>query len=201
MMDELAIASQLAAYGRRTNSPLALATAAEILQRHPTQALQARPEEVAGTTTARGAAAARADRPPREFTAQALLEEARAASPTPEFAAVIQQIERRGAEAARGTARGAIGGPRRGVYRVQAHSTNRHRITFRADEPGMVYISGDGDTDLDLFIYDENGNLIGQGIGYSDTETVRFRPRWSGDFVIEVRNLGPVWNEYVLATN
>ena len=88
------------------------------------------------------------------------------------------------------------GGSKVGFHRVEAYSTDVFNVKFHADESATVAISGDGDTDLDLYVYDDNGNLIGADTDESDDCIVRFHPRWSGMFRIEVRNLGRVWNNY-----
>jgi len=85
------------------------------------------------------------------------------------------------------------------VHRVEAYSTDRFQVSFFGDQDAAVIISGDGDTDLDLYVYDENGNLIGSDTDSSDDCVVRFHPRWTGSFRIEVRNLGRVYNQYQIA--
>ena len=89
-----------------------------------------------------------------------------------------------------------VGGRKYDVHRVAAHTTDVFHVTFRGTEDAAVVISGDGDTDLDLYVYDENGNLIGSDTDGSDDCVVRFNPRWTGVFRIEVRNLGSVYNQY-----
>ena len=64
-----------------------------------------------------------------------------------------------------------------------------------------VVVSGDGDTDLDLYVYDSNGNLIAKDDDYTDGCYVRWRPSWTGRFIIKIVNRGPVYNKYVLMTN
>lgn len=59
-----------------------------------------------------------------------------------------------------------------------------------------VLISGDGDTDLDLYIYDENGNLVCSSTTSGDDEGCSFTPLWTGSFRIEVRNLGRLYNNF-----
>ncbi len=92
-----------------------------------------------------------------------------------------------------------VGGPKYKTERVAAHRTDVFTVTFRGGEGASVVVSGDGDTDLDLYIYDENGNLIGSDTDASDDCVVRFHPRWTGVFRIEVRNLGGVYNQYEIA--
>lgn len=64
-----------------------------------------------------------------------------------------------------------------------------------------MIITGDGDTDLDLYIYDENGNLIGSDVDTTDVCLVSWTPRWTGVFRVEIHNLGYVYNAYTLITN
>jgi hypothetical protein len=94
-----------------------------------------------------------------------------------------------------------VGGPREGINVVNARSSVTYRLPFQAGRPATVAISGDGSTDLDLYVYDENGNLIGYDENYSDDGTVRWTPRWTGSFIIEVRNQGRNWNRFVIATD
>ncbi len=97
--------------------------------------------------------------------------------------------------------RGATGGPRRVCDTVNGNCTDIWRITFRGGEPAYVAVSGDGDTDLDLYIYDENGNLITYDNSYGDDCLVSFTPRWTGVFIIKIKNLGRVYNRYCMGTN
>ncbi len=92
-----------------------------------------------------------------------------------------------------------VGGAKYDVHTVQAYSTDVFNVKFYGNEAGAVMISGDGDTDLDLFVYDENGNLVGSDTDGSDDCVVRLNPRWTGTFRIEVRNLGSVYNRYEIA--
>ena len=98
--------------------------------------------------------------------------------------------------------RGRVGGPASWVRVVEANSRWRlGSVNFRAGEPARVWLAGDGDTDLDLYVYDEHGNTICTGLSFSDRESCSWTPRWTGPFTIEVRNLGGVWNRFQLATN
>ena len=92
-----------------------------------------------------------------------------------------------------------VGGERYDVHRVAAYSTDAFHVTFRAYEDATVIISGDGDTDLDLYVFDEYGNLIGSDTDGSDDCVVRFWPGSTRTYRIEVRNLGSVYNQYEIA--
>jgi hypothetical protein len=84
---------------------------------------------------------------------------------------------------------------------VRAHSTNVYRMTFVGGEWEVLAVSGDGDTDLDLYVYDENGNLVAKDDDNSDDCMVRFIPRWTGPFTVKVVNRGHYANRYTLGTN
>ena len=84
---------------------------------------------------------------------------------------------------------------------VQAGRTDVYTITFRGGELAEVGVVGDGDTDLDLYVYDENDNLIAKDIDYGDDCYVSWTPSWTGAFKIKIKNLGNVYNRYVLITN
>jgi hypothetical protein len=106
-----------------------------------------------------------------------------------------------GAFAASTAQAGAVGSAISHGDRVYARSINTYYIDFYGGEYAEVAIVGDGDTDLDLFVYDENGNLIGSGESYSDVEVVGWTPRWTGTFTVEVHNLGSVYNDFGLGSN
>jgi hypothetical protein len=84
---------------------------------------------------------------------------------------------------------------------VRARTTDVYHVTFRGGEVAAVAIAGDGDTDLDLFVYDQNGNQICRSVRSRDTEACRWTPAWTGTFRIEVKNLGGVANRYRIAMN
>ncbi len=96
----------------------------------------------------------------------------------------------------------AVGGPRWEVTRVAAYGTDRFDpLYFRAGEQAVVTVLGDGVTDLDLYVYDSNGHLVGKDDDRTDQCIVRWVPRWTGRFYIVVVNRGSVSNEYTLLTN
>lgn len=97
--------------------------------------------------------------------------------------------------------RGAVGGPKYATDCVRAGATDIYRVSFRAGERAEIAVVGDGDTDLDLYIYDENGNLITYDNDYTDRCYCIFTPRWTGSFTIKIVNRGHVMNCYVIRTN
>lgn len=92
-----------------------------------------------------------------------------------------------------------VDGPVYGRHRVQAHSSDRFAVTLRGGEGTTIFVSGDGDTDLDLYLFDENGRLVDSDTDDTDDCLIRIYPRWTGPFVIVVRNWGSVYNDYRIA--
>jgi hypothetical protein len=64
-----------------------------------------------------------------------------------------------------------------------------------------VTMTGDGSTDLDLYVYDEYGTEVARDENATDKATVRFVPRRTGMYFIKVINRGKVWNVFNLVTN
>ncbi len=89
-------------------------------------------------------------------------------------------------------------GPAIGIRRVEARTSTFFIDTFRGNEVATVVIVGDGATDLDIYIWDMNNNLVARAIGATDRETASFLPFNTGEFRIEIRNLGSTWNEFAI---
>lgn len=73
-------------------------------------------------------------------------------------------------------------------------------VRFRGGEPARVAVAGDGDSDLDLFVYDENGDLVCADEDDTDHMFCAWRPEASGYYTITIKNLG-VENLYVMRHN
>jgi hypothetical protein len=184
------LAHSLIEYGRKNKAPEALITAARILAAHGTVALDAKKTLEAPS----GAAAAeKKDKPASDTSPRALLDEAKQLSRTdPAIVALANSVE---------ILRGAVGGPKHVTEVVQPLSIDVYRIAFRGNEVARVALSGDGDTRLDLYVYDESGIPITSAVGPGDDCLVSWVPRWTGLFVIKVVNRGRVPNRYVMVTN
>ena len=82
-----------------------------------------------------------------------------------------------------------------GNDRVRANDTDTWRVWVPAGSHRVV-VRGDGDTDLDCFVYDRFGTSLGRDIDYTDFCVVDFYQPASGYITIRIRNLGSVYNEY-----
>lgn len=96
---------------------------------------------------------------------------------------------------------GRVKGPVQGTTTVQGQHTDIYHDVFRGGEQAVVSIVGDGASDLDLYVFDAAGNLIGKDEDDNDRCVVTFTPPATGMFRIEVRNLGEAPNEYEVSSN
>lgn len=89
-----------------------------------------------------------------------------------------------------------MGGAQRGTHRVAAYSSRTFDVACNGGEVTAVSVHGDGDTDLDVLVYDGRGVLIASDTDSSDRCFVTFYAITGGTFRIVVRNLGSVYNEF-----
>ena len=190
----LRTAMDLAKYGYEVESPSALIEAANILASTPTQAFEAAIEQgVENANEAEKVAKA-------QLTPAQLIADARDLTEDATLLAMADNVTAK-LNAQAEEARGAMGGPKYAYGTVYAHSYTYYSQKFWANELAEIVVSGDGDTDLDLYVYDENGNLIASDTDYTDDCYVRFYPRWTGLFRIKIVNRGGVYNNYAIVTN
>lgn len=188
---QLELAGQLVRYGYQTKTALPLIQAVQIYKSlNIADASDGRTKQAQGTEVATGLT--KTDLV--NFDEEALLADAtKFADGNKALNDLIKD--------AKAATRGRVGGPLRTTDRVLAGYTDTWTIRFRGGEPAYVVVSGDGDTDLDLYVYDENGNFITSDTDRTDDCVVAFNPRWTGTFYIKIKNLGRVYNRYVLVTN
>ena len=82
------------------------------------------------------------------------------------------------------------------VDRVQAQETDVWRVFVPAGALVDVTVIGDGDTDLDLFVYSPSGRLLASDTDDTDICLAEFRMPTSGYLEIRIKNWGRVYNEY-----
>lgn len=187
------LANQILRYGYENKSTLALLDALQIFSENPTQALNATKDGAAVDESKNEGKKAKVS-----FDYDSVLADAKAfADGDPNLLALIDNID---AEA-KGAQRGNINGPSRDYAAVNGNSYIDYTASFVANELAEVLVSGDGDTDLDLYVYDSNGNPIASDTDYSDDCYVRWVPAWTGRYTIRIVNRGPVYNRFVILTN
>jgi len=186
----LQTANALARYGYKAQSASALIGAAEIFAQIETQPLGAQAErrQQGGSTAV--------ETP--EFTPAALLADARKfAGRDATMIAWADEVQK----SLNTRTRGAVGGPRAGTDVVYGGNSVFFQLGFFADQRAEVIISGNGASDLDLYIYDSNGNLITYDRGNTDDAFASWVPAWTGSFTIEVKNCGSKANRFDIYTN
>ena len=187
------LANQILRYGYENQSTLALLDALQIFSENPTQAFNATKKGDAVDESKTDGKKAKVS-----FDYESVLADAKAfADGDPNLLALIDNID---AEA-KGAQRGNINGPSRDYSAVNGNSYMDYTASFVANELAEILVSGDGDTDLDLYVYDSNGNLIEKDTDYSDDCYVRWIPAWTGRYTIRIVNRGPVYNRFVILTN
>jgi hypothetical protein len=189
-MQTLVLAGQLAKYGYENNSASALIQAAELYL--SVGLTEFKPESFEAGKGEETTKDEYVSHDPKQILADAKM----LADGDAILLARIDKLEKAGS-----TSRGAVGGPKYGTYKVAAGGTDSFTIKFFANERASIAVSGDGDTDLDLYVYDENGNLLVSDNDYSDDCIVNWTPLWTGQFYVKVVNRGNVYNRYEIATN
>ncbi len=94
---------------------------------------------------------------------------------------------------------GRVGGPGSDRKVVAAGSFVYYHEMIRGGERTNITLSGDGDSDLDLFVFDAAGNLIVKDEGLSDQAAVWVFTPTTTTIRIEVRNVGRLANLYTLS--
>lgn len=184
---ELTLAQQLAMYGVENQDAMSLIVAAQIMDQYllSDSDLQAREQQGAipdGVT-------------PVIASVDEMLTAARdLAGDRQDLLALIEDVEA-------GGSRGSVYGE--GSYEdyIGPYASMAYDEGFFGNERAIVTLNGWNDTDLDLYVYDEYGNLICEGISYSSSEYCEWTPRWTGNFTVVVYNNGGFENTYSLWTN
>ncbi|MDJ0714503.1 MAG: hypothetical protein QNJ54_09810 [Prochloraceae cyanobacterium] len=197
-LENLVLVPKLVAFGRKHNSPLALVTAAQILLETPLEQLEVEKteEEPLPGDPPHQTQVTKRKESIQIYDPKVLLAEARTmAGEDRNILGAISQLEKRGAT------RGAIPPYQYYVGPVSAYSSLTFSIVFERNQVAYVYVIGDGDTDLDCFVYDLNGNLITSDTSFADVCELAWIPYRTVEFDIVIKNYGSVYNEFVLTTN
>lgn len=111
--------------------------------------------------------------------------------------AIIDRIS-----AARSSAsRGLVGGAGSWVRDISARSSVSYEMTAQGGYLWNVIAAGDGDTDVDMEVFDQNGNLICRDIAPYTRASCSFTPAWTGRFTVRISNLGNVWTRTLIMSN
>ena len=72
-------------------------------------------------------------------------------------------------------------------------------ITFMGGESARVIVDGQSNTDLDLYIEDDRGNVVARDNDGTSYCIARWTPSRTGRYTIKVVNLGNAPNDYTLS--
>ena len=191
-LENLQLANQLATYGYKTFSATALVEAAKIMSSVKTQELKFEsykqdpiPKDKATKAVKQG------------YDLASILAAAKKyADGDTKLLASIAEVEKTNQ-----ATRGRVGGPGEKYSFVWGNGTEYYTVNFIEGQLAEIVVRGDGDTDLDLYVFDSNDHLVAQDADYTDRCYVSWVPVWTGRFTIKIVNRGPVPNHYRLLTN
>ena len=186
----IALAFQLATYGRDNSDADALLSAARILIATPYEEVNRTPA-TEGPPASGGAAATAVSLDPAD-----LIAEARRLDPS-----VGSRADALGRQAAQRGQRGLAGGPSIGTYILPAYSTHTFNLRYVGGQNAHFAIQGDGDTDIDCTVTNEYGQTVGGNYDLSDTCHFDWYVPYTQTYTFRFDNLGGVWNRYVMDTN
>jgi hypothetical protein len=186
-------ATNLADWSRANRDADGLITAAQMLKSVPTTE-----GTVTGTLEGPVATTPAPNRP--VMTSTSLLAEARSLARGDR--GVLARIRAVETSASRGVVSSAFGrGAIRTVRDVSANSTWRFSVDARGGSSLRVLAIGDGDTDVDMVMRDQNGNVVCRDLDVDERALCDITPAWSGRFTIEVINTGSVWTRTMVISN
>jgi len=187
---ELALASNLAQYGFSKNDPIALISAAKIAKAFAVKADTTKKTSEGPKTTAAPAPKTTGVIPTLDVT-KILAKAKELAGGRKDILALIDEVKNSASKEVLND-----DGYSYHDDRVQSNSTDSWKVAFVGGEIAAAIVSGDGDTDLDMKVYDNNDNLICESSSYSDDESCAWIPRETAFFYIKIQNRGSVYNNY-----
>ncbi|MDE6278324.1 MAG: hypothetical protein K2M06_09505 [Muribaculaceae bacterium] len=189
----LQVAAQLVKYGYAEQEALPLIQAADIYESIGAGRLRAKPTSSASQAEQASDAEKAATR--ISFDPERLLAAAtEMAGGDPALMSLIKRVR---LNANRGATRDYM----TSTEIVRAGATDTYTIEFRGGELALAMVTGDGDTDLDLFVYDSEGNLVDSDTDDTDECLCSWVPEKTAEYTIIVKNYGKVYNCYSITVN
>ena len=197
----ITLATELKNYGLSNNNPIFLISAAQILIDNPIDKKQVadKIEDKGGTTTN----ATKKETEDIELNAKALLGKAKSmAGKDKEVLAMVAKVETnlQNKKTNQATTKGAT--YYNGYYQTfKVYKTKWVYITFTGGELAEIVFIGDGDTDVDFYVYDEDGNFLDKDVDYTDEAGWSWYPRYTQQYRFKMVNRGNVYNKVTVITN
>ena len=186
---QMSLASRLVNYGYQTKTALPLIQAVKIYQDLNVVEATDGKEPVTKQDGQIKDGISKADQPVRN-EAQLLKDAATFANGDKTLLALIKECEN--------IKRSPVGGTILRYFRIPARSYQDWVVTLYGGQSTGIVVSGDGTTDLDIYLYDQNGRLIGSDTSYGDDCFLGVDVYITSNFTIRVKNLGYVYNDYSL---
>lgn len=97
-------------------------------------------------------------------------------------------------------------GPRRWTRTLKKGSEVVYKVVFAAEKAQQrqyaeFAVIGDGGTDVDIEVYDAQGNIVAKDDKFTDLALVRWIPTMTQEYTIKVRNLGDQENNCHMGHN
>jgi hypothetical protein len=84
------------------------------------------------------------------------------------------------------------------VERLNARTMVTYRLRLESGVEHHILVQGDGDTDLDAVLLNRSGDAIAADRDSTDFCILSVVPSYTGEFTLEIYNLGNVFNQYVI---
>jgi len=98
--------------------------------------------------------------------------------------------------------KGVVDGPVYSIVKIRASGQDTYdALPFQGGKYAEIYVEGQGSSDLNLFVYDDQSRLVCSDTDISDIAYCGWRPASSGGFTVAVKNKGKADNQYSLITN
>ena len=196
------LAAQLIKYGRAEQSAEALLLAVSILEKLPAQ-YYAKEKTSEGPGDAEGESQAdeSGQAKPLPLDTEKLLAEAETLAKSNEvLLALVEQHREPALKPLQlmGRTSGVIHGHRDTVLKG---TKDLYTFKFKGKEIARMAVIGNGDSDLDLYVYDSKKALITKDEDETDDCIVQWFPLETAEFRIEIVNRGEKDNAYVVFTN
>lgn len=97
-------------------------------------------------------------------------------------------------------AAGGLNGPERGKQTLGQEKEFKTFFVFKKESQAMIRVSGDGNSDLDCYLYDDNMRELDRDTSSDDQCRLWVIPKQTGKFHLRVINLGSI-NHFEFWTN
>ena len=198
-LETLELAAKMSDYGYQRRDPILIAKAALMMAQVGPRKIEAEVVELGGDKAA--AVEVPALPSPIMDVATMLKDAGEMASKDAAVLALVNDYSAK-VKTLQGTqTKGAYWGPYSGVGIVSGYSSYPWRIDFEGNIWSEVRVIGNGNTDLDLFVFSGNGSLIASDTGWGDNCCTQFIPFGNQTITVVVKNKGPIPNSYRIFTD